>query len=74
MTFTFTMGEITSAYTYGGHTHYANARHKNVSQRCPTGLNLCNCSRLRGRVGLQSKFRAWLPLCERPDGPRSPQV
>ena len=28
-----------------------------------------NCSRLRGRVGLQSKFRAWLPLCERPDGP-----
>ena len=30
---------------------------------------LRNCSRLRGRVGLQSKFRAWLPLCERPDGP-----
>ena len=28
-----------------------------------------NCSRLRGRVGLQSKFRAWLPLCKRPDGP-----
>ena len=28
-----------------------------------------NCSRLRGRVGLQSKFRVWLPLCERPDGP-----
>ena len=28
-----------------------------------------NSSRLRGRVGLQSKFRAWLPLCERPDGP-----
>ena len=28
-----------------------------------------NCSRLRGRVGLQSKFRAWLSLCERPDGP-----
>ena len=28
-----------------------------------------NCSRLRGRVGLQSKYRAWLPLCERPDGP-----
>ena len=30
---------------------------------------LGNCSRLRGRVGLQSKFRAWLPLCKRPDGP-----
>ena len=28
-----------------------------------------NSSRLRGRVGLQSKFRAWLPLCEKPDGP-----
>ena len=32
-------------------------------------FNAGNCSRLRGRVGLQSKFRAWLPLCERPDGP-----
>ena len=32
-----------------------------------TGIG--NSSRLRGRVGLQSKFRAWLPLCERPDGP-----
>ena len=40
MTFTFAMGEITSAYTYGGHTHYANGCHKNVSQLCPTGLNL----------------------------------
>ena len=28
-----------------------------------------NCSRLRDGVGLQSKFRAWLTLCERPDGP-----
>ena len=32
-------------------------------------LENCNSSRLRGRVGLQSKFRAWLPLCEKPDGP-----
>ena len=34
-----------------------------------TRTSSCNCSRLRGRVGLQNKFRAWLPLCERPDGP-----
>ena len=34
-----------------------------------TSLICGNCSRLRGRVGLRSKFRAWLPLCERPDGP-----
>ena len=34
-----------------------------------TAAWLSNCSRLRGRVGLQSKFRAWLSLCERPDGP-----
>ena len=31
-----------------------------------------NCSRLRGRVGLQSKFRASLPLCKKPNGPQIP--
>ena len=35
----------------------------------PGDTIVSNCSRLRGQVGLQSKFRAWLPLCERPDGP-----
>ncbi len=43
----------------------ASLSHETVRQR----LKKSNCSRLRGRVGLQSKFRAWLPLCERPDGP-----
>ena len=48
----------------------AAAQRESPAGRHPASLyRRRNCSRLRGRVGLQSKFRAWLPLCERPDGP-----
>ena len=47
-----------------GDEHYARTRDNMLH-----ALEFGNCSRLRGQVGLQSKFRAWLPLCERPDGP-----
>ena len=47
-------------------------RREQAGQRLCNRPGGCNCSRLRGRDGLRRKFRTWLPLQKRANGPYTP--